>query len=119
VSGKKSLKRADQRAAMVPPDMSWSKYMREAIAEFLVVVEHSRRTQIALVLAVLFFVGLQLAGLVFVGQFELHGILAPMTDIVRDRLMHRYDKAAWFALGGFLLTAVKCYRKDRRRLFEL
>lgn len=93
--------------------------MREAIAEFLLVIEHSRGAQVALLLGVLFFFGFQLAGQVFVGQFELHGILAPMTDLVRDRLMHGYDKAAWAALVGFLLAAVKSYKKDRRRLFEI
>lgn len=93
--------------------------MLDAIADFFLVLVHSTRTQVALVLAVLFFVGLQLAGQLFAGSFELHGVLAPMTELVRDQLMHRYDKAAWLAFGGFFLVAVKCYRKDRRRLFDL
>lgn len=93
--------------------------MRDAIAEFLLVIEHSRGTQVALLLGVLFFVSFQLAGQVFVEQFELHGILAPMTDLVRDRLTHGYDKAAWAVFVGFLLAAVRSYRKNRRRLFGI
>lgn len=93
--------------------------MREAISEFLLVIEHSRGTKIALLLGVLFFVGFHLAGQAFAGKFELHGMLAPMTDLVRVRLMHGYDKAAWAALVGFLLAAVRNYKKDRRRLFEI
>jgi len=41
------------------------------------------------------------------------------TDVIRDALVRRYDKTAWMALGGFLLVAIKAYRKDRRRLLGL
>lgn len=63
-----------------------------------------------------FFVGILLMGQGLVGSLELHGPLAALTDVVRDKLMHRYDKAAWAALASFALLAVKTYRKDRRRL---
>ena len=49
----------------------------------------------------------------------LHGALAPLTDVVREKLFHRYDKAAWASLAACLLLAVKLYRKDRKRLLGL
>lgn len=79
----------------------------------------SKKTQLALALGVVFFSGILLVGEVFVGGLELHGHLKPLTNVVRDSLMHRYDKAAWVALGSFLLLAIKTYRKDRRRLFGI
>lgn len=71
----------------------------------------------ALVLGVFFFVGITLLGDVMAGSLELHGPMAALTDLVRDKLMHRYEKAACAALGAFALLAIKAYRKDRRRLF--
>ena len=93
--------------------------MSDWFTEVLVVLCHSTRTQLAIAFGLIFFVGILLLGQVFVGGHELHGLLAPLTDVIRDRLMHRYDKAAWMALGGFLLLAIKTYRKDRRRLLGL
>lgn len=93
--------------------------MSDLLAEAWTVLCYSTRTQLAIVCGAAAFVGVVLAGQSLVGGFELHGSLAPLTDVVRDRLMHRYDKAAWIALGGFWLLAVKFYRKDRRRLLGL
>jgi hypothetical protein len=56
---------------------------------------------------------------VHIDGLEQHGPMAPLTDVIRDALKHRYDKVAWMALGGFLLVAIRAYRKDRRRLLGL
>lgn len=90
--------------------------MSDWLEEVWVVLCHSRKTQLAIAFGVLFFVGIMVLGRALVGGLELHGPLAALTDVVRDKLMHRYDKAAWAALGSFALLAVKTYRKDRRRL---
>ena len=90
--------------------------MRDLLDDFLVVLAHSPRTQFAIFLGVLSFVALMLVGEHFVGRFELHGMLAPLTEVIREKLIHRYDKAAWTALASFLLLAVKLYRKDYKRL---
>jgi len=89
------------------------------LAEAWVVLCYSTRTQLAISCGVVFFIGILLVGQTLVGGLELHGPLAPLTDVVRDRLMHRYDKAAWIALGSFWLLAIKFYRKDRKRLLGL
>ena len=93
--------------------------MSDWFTEVLVVLCHSTRTQFAIAFGLIFFVGILLLGQVFVGGLELHGLMAPRMDVIQDRLMHRYDKAAWMSLGGFLLLAIKTYRKDRRRLLGL
>jgi hypothetical protein len=93
--------------------------MKDWLEEILIVLAHSSRTQVAIFLGVFFFVGLMLAGEYFVGRLEFHGVLTPLTDVVRERIWHRYDKAAWATLAGFLLLAVRLYVKDRKRLLGL
>lgn len=93
--------------------------MNDGLPEWLVVLVYSWRTQFALVLGVVAFTGLMLAGDYLVGRIELHGALAPLTELVRYQLFQRYDKAAWASLAACLLLAWKLYRKDRRRLLDL
>lgn len=90
--------------------------MSDWFDEIWMVLCHSSRTQLAIAFGLFLFVGVMLMGPVLVGSLELLGPLTALTDIVRDKLMHRYDKAAWVALASFGLLAVKTYRKDRRRL---
>ncbi len=90
--------------------------MKDWLAETLVVLAYSSRTQFAIILGIVSSVGLMVAGDYFACRIELHGALAPLTDVVRENLFHRYDKAAWASLAACLLLAVKLYRKDRKRL---
>lgn len=87
--------------------------------EFLFVLAHSKRTQLALVLAVIFPLGVLLLGEYMVGRIAFSGPLAPMTEVVRETLSHRYDKAALVCLLGFLGLAVKSYLRARKRLLQL
>lgn len=93
--------------------------MSDVLAEAWVVLCYSTRTQLAIAFGAVFFIGILLLGQTLVGGLEFQGPLAALTDVIRDRLMHRYDKAAWIALGSFLLLAIKFYRKDRKRLLGL
>lgn len=90
--------------------------MGDWLTEFWVVLCYSRRTQLAFTFGVLFFVGIMAMGRVMVDGLDLHGPLATVTNVVREALLHRYDKVAWAALGSFVLLAVKAFRRDRRRL---
>lgn len=92
--------------------------MRNVLSEVWLVLRYSPRTQLAIALGLISFSATLLMGERLVGSLEFHGPLAPMTDLIRQRLMHRYDTAAWGVLGSFALLAVKTYRKDRRRLFD-
>lgn len=90
--------------------------MNGFLEEVWVVISHSTKTQLAIAFGLISFISLLLLGEVMVGRIEFHGALAPMTDVVKEKLMHRYDKAAWAALASFILLAFKTYRKDRCRL---
>lgn len=93
--------------------------MRDWLAETWVVLLCSTKTQLALAFGLIFFVGILAMGDMLVARLALHGPLAPLADVIRDRLMDRYEKAAWVALIGFIVVAIKAYRKDRRRLLGI
>lgn len=93
--------------------------MRDAFYEFLAVLAYSTRTQWAILAGVGFFVGITLLGDYFTSHFEIYGLLSPLTDVIREKIAHRYDKAAWASLGAFFLLAIKLYKKDRKRLLGL
>jgi hypothetical protein len=91
--------------------------MGDLFAEVGVVLCHSKRTQLAIGLGVFFFFGMLVLGPILAVGIELPGPMAVLTEVVRENLLHRSDKAAWAALGSFSILALKTYRKDRRRLF--
>ncbi len=92
--------------------------MLDMIEEFLVVLAYSKRTQVALLLGAISFIVILMCGAYFVGGFQLHGMLAPLTDQIREVLLGRYEKVAWGALGAFLLLAIQSYLKDRKKLLR-
>lgn len=93
--------------------------MRDALEEFLVVLAYSTKTQLVVLCSIAFFVGTMATGNYLTTHMEIHGILSPLTNVVREIIAHRYDKVAWASLFSFLCLAVRCYKKDRKRLFGL
>lgn len=93
--------------------------MREALEEFLIVLAYSTKTQMAVLVGLTFCIGILMAGDYFSSHLALHGPLAPLTEMIREKIAHRYDKVAWATLGSFLVLAFKCYKKDRKRLLYL
>lgn len=91
--------------------------MKSWLTEVWIVFCLSTKTQLALAFGVAFFLGILLVGEKFVGSIDLYGHVKPLTDVVRASLAHRYESAAWMALGSFFLLAIKTYREDRRRVF--
>ena len=91
--------------------------MHPLLEEFLLVLAHSRRTQWALLLGVLGFTAMLLAGAYFSSQIMFSGALAPMSEPLQRVVLLRYESAAWGVLASSLVLAVKSYVKDRRRLF--
>lgn len=91
--------------------------MREALEEFGVVLAYSTKTQLAILFGLGFFVGITATGDYFTSHVAFHGILAPIIDVIREKIAHRYDRAAWAALFSFFFLAVRCYKKDRKRFF--
>jgi len=90
--------------------------LREWLLEVWIVLCYSTNTQLVLVVGLLVFLGFPALAEVIVRQIELPGLMAPLSDAIRDKLTHRFDKLAWIALIGFLALAIKSYRRDRRRL---
>ena len=93
--------------------------MKDWLMELLVVIAHSTKIQAAVWIGCLGFLGIHLFGLYAVGNIELEGFLAPMTETIRAQFAHKYDEIALVWLASFGILAVKAYRKERRRLFSL
>lgn len=89
------------------------------LQEFLIVLAYSKRTQMTLVFGIVFALILWLAGEYFVSLISFVGPLAPLTDVIREKLMYRYDKAALMCFLGFLGLAAKLYLRDRKRFLQL
>lgn len=92
--------------------------MKEFFAEILIVISYSGRTQAAIFLGLIGFIIINLVGDYYLANFQLTGYMAPLTDVIKGKLLHRYDKAAWAVLISFWWLAVKFYRKDKKRIFR-
>lgn len=90
--------------------------MNSFLEKVWVVISHSTNTQWAIAYVLISFVSLLLLEEVMVGRIELHGALATLNDVATEKLMHRYEKAAWAAVGCFALLVCKTCRKDGSRL---
>lgn len=92
--------------------------MRNWIDEVLMILVFSKKTQWALLLGVVGFFVILIVGSYQIENFQLHGSMAAYSDIFRDKILRRYDKAAWFCLISFWVLAFKMYRKDKRRFYK-
>lgn len=86
------------------------------LEEFIVVFSYSWRTQLLLAAGIVLFVGLQIGGAWYIWHADLSGLPGPLADVIREKLLHRYDKAAWVILVSSIAAAVRAYVKDRKRL---
>ncbi len=93
--------------------------MKEWGMEVMVVLAHSTKAQIAILVGCLGFIVINFYGSYFVGNLEFHGPLALVTESVRSKLEHRYDKLALIWMVSFFVLAFKAYRTQRARLFGL
>jgi hypothetical protein len=75
--------------------------MRDYFTAILMVIAHSCRTQAAIILGVIFFITINLVGDYYLANFQLSGQMSGLTDLIKEKLAHRYDKAAW---GGYLAS---------------
>ncbi|WP_373386606.1 hypothetical protein [Pseudomonas alcaligenes] len=91
--------------------------MKDYLTEILYVIALSKRTQVALILGVVFFVGISLVGEFYVSRLHFSGPLAGLEQAVIPKLMKRYDKVALIALISFWALAFKFYHRDKRRFF--
>ncbi|MFD3435491.1 hypothetical protein [Alteromonas macleodii] len=86
------------------------------VIEFLYVFSLSKRTHWALTFGVVIYFGVLVLGNYAVNGLEFTGHLKPLEDVIRDKILYRYDKLALVALISFLVLAVKNFIKDWKRL---
>lgn len=92
--------------------------MKDWFNEFLVILAYSKRTQWAIILGVVGFVGIQVWGDYQLSNFEMTGPMSSITDVIKQKLLRLYDKAALGCLLSFWGTAITLYKKDRKRLYR-
>jgi hypothetical protein len=92
--------------------------MKDYFTEILIIIAYSGRTQAAIILGILGFIVITLVGEYYLANFHLSGQMSGLTDIIRDKIAHRYDKAAWIALFSFWSLAFKLYHKDKKKLWN-
>jgi hypothetical protein len=92
--------------------------LRKFFTEILVVIAYSGRTQAAILLGMIGFIVINLIGDFYLADFQLSGYMAPLTEVIKEKLLHRYDKATWCALFSFWFLAVKFYKKNRKKVLR-
>lgn len=92
--------------------------MKDYLTEILIVIAYSGRTQAAIILGTLGFIIINLVGDHYLANFHFSGQMSGLTDVVREKFAHRYDKAAWVALFSFWSLAFKLYHKDKKNLWN-
>ena len=90
----------------------------DCISELLLVLFYSKKTQYAILIGIFGYLAINLVGDYMLRDFHLTGLLAPLNDLVKDKLIGKYDKAALCCLCSFWMLAIKLYIKDKRRLFR-
>ena len=93
--------------------------MKEYIIEILLILSFSKKTQFAILLGMIGYIVIEIIGAHQVRDFHLSGYLEPLSDVIKEKLIGKYDKAALGCLGSFWVLAIKQYRKDRKRFYGL
>lgn len=86
--------------------------------EIILVVSLSKKTKAAIVIGVIFFIGINLAGLYLVQNIEIDGGMEIFRTSIVERLADKYDKAAFLVLFSSWLLAFRCYQKDKKRFLK-
>jgi hypothetical protein len=89
--------------------------MKDRVYEVLTVIMLSRKIQWMLVIAIAGPLIIFLFRDYMLSDFHLSGPLAPMSDLLRESVKGKYDKAAIFCFISFIALAIKQYRKDKDR----
>ncbi len=90
--------------------------MRDYFAEIMFVISYSGRAHAAIFMGIVSFLIIQWIGNIVLSDFQLSGHLSILTDVIKEKLGHRYDNLAWITLLGFWITAIKRYHKDKKKL---
>ena len=86
--------------------------------EFITIFSHSKKTQWAIILGIVFYICITLLGEHQLANFELHGSLKALGSSIKKILLNRYHEVAIGALFSFWVVAFKCYQKDKKQLWK-
>lgn len=92
--------------------------MKDYFTEILLIISYSSRTQAAIILGAIGFIVINLVGDYYLTNSQLSGQMPGLTEIIKEKFAHRYDKAAWAVLFSFWWLAFKLYRKDKKRFLR-
>jgi hypothetical protein len=92
--------------------------LKQKLGAWGAVLEASPKTQLCLLLALLFPTGILVAGIYFTDGISFDPPLSALSGPVREAVLHRYLEAAMLSFFGFLGAAGVQFKKTRRRLFE-
>ena len=85
--------------------------------EILYVIAMSKKTQRAIIMGAVFFIGISFIGSHLTSNFNFPGPFKELEDAIAGKLLKRYDKVALLALISFWVLAFKCYHRDKKRLW--
>lgn len=92
--------------------------LQQKLGEWGAVFEASPKTQLCLLLALLFPAGILVAGIYFTEGISFAPPLSALSGPVREAILDRYLEVAMLSFFGFLGAAGVQLKKTRRRLFE-
>jgi hypothetical protein len=86
--------------------------MKDYFSEFIIILMFSKKTQYAIILGAVGYMVINLVGEYKLHDFHLSGYLEPLSDVVKDKLLGKYDKAALSCLVSFWLLFMKIPRRQ-------
>lgn len=86
---------------------------------FIIVLSHSWKTQAALSIGIVGYLVLMVVARFHVPEPVLTGPLAPINEAIAQIVGYRYEAAAYTTLASAVHIAIKCFRRDYRRMFGL
>jgi len=89
------------------------------LEEILIVLAYSTRTQAAIIIGVIVSCAILVYGHFALDDFQLTGLMAPLTEVIKPYYQHRFDALALTSMFSFMGVAFKAFLKDRRRLLGL
>lgn len=92
--------------------------MTDWFCEWLFVFSVSARAQACVCVGILLALIVLIAGRFITADFELGGVYVPITTVLREYVLDRYNGVALGILIAALSGAIHCLRKDRDRLLD-
>jgi len=92
--------------------------MKDYFTDILIVIAYSGRTQAAIILGMVGFIIIDLVGQYSLSNFQLSSHMTGLTEIIKEKFAHKYEKAAWGTLASFWWVAFKLYKKDKKKLWN-